>query len=147
MPDRDVVRFNPCRIKDRPFSRFPGTSTFTPPPCQGEFRFLSAVITHGLASFRLSSSQVRQKTGTDQGRYNGEVLSHRCPKIAKGLPNTEVHAFDGRAEGQQRHILPGVVRALRRRVDTVIGGDQHQIFVCHPFQEFRNGVIKALSAL
>ena len=68
-------------------------------------------------------------------RTDAEVLCQRLPEIGEGRSRSEIDAgLHPSAVQQHGHIFAGVIRAGRRRIVAVIGGDDEQIIV----SEFRH---------
>ena len=78
-------------------------------------------------------------------RADPEVLGDRLTEIGKCPPRSEIDAsFHLRSRHQQRHMLARVIGARRRRIVTMIGGQDEQVVVSQARQEILQPGVEAL---
>src|SRR5688572_11859071 len=78
-------------------------------------------------------------------RPDAEVPGNRLAEIGKGLARTEIDAAAyARPRQQHRYVLARMVRAGRRRIVAVVGGDDEQIGVAEVPQHAAQLLVAAL---
>src|SRR5436190_5205436 len=77
-----------------------------------------------------------KKAGAVSEAADAEVFGERLTEVGKRLAGSEIDALpDARAGHEQRHIFPRMIRARRRRVIAVIGGDDEKIVITQARQQ------------
>src|SRR5207244_11754923 len=88
---------------------------------------------------------VAQKTGAVLHRADVEVLRDSLTQIGERAPGAQIDAgLHPRTDGQQRDMLPRMVRAGRRRIVAVIRRDDKQVVLLEYRQQGREAGVEPL---